>query len=429
MVMIFLVEAHTKLVILFKIKGIMKSMQKQNLQPLKGFRDILPGDSWKRAWIQEIMTKTAESWGYEPTITPTLEPLALFEGEIGEDEKLFFKFEDNGGRKVALRYDQTLPICRYLANNLNSLPLPFRRYQFQSVFRAENPQRGRYREFTQFDLDIFGVTSPSADAEVIAVNLETLLKIGFKKPVIIFNNRDLMKDIPYEAIVAIDKLKKIGRDGVIEDMINKGLSTSDANRYFETVSNIKPDQTITTMINYLENAGFSNEYYRFEPTLARSFSYSQGPIWELVIEDYTVGSIGGGERYDGLMERVSGMKIAATGMAYGFDRTVEAADQLGLIPNSKTKSVVLATIFNPNLQGETLKVATTLRQAGINTEIYPNPNDKIDKQFKYADKKNIPYAIVIGEQEQTSGVITLKNLATREQSTLPLEEIITILSN
>lgn len=399
-------------------------MQKQNLQTLKGFRDILPEDARKRAWIQEIMTKTAESWGYEPTITPTLEALSLFEGEIGEDEKLFFKFEDNGGRKVALRYDQTLPICRYLANNLNSLTLPFRRYQFQNVFRAENPQRGRYREFTQFDLDIFGVKDGSADAEVIAVNLETLLKIGFKKPVIIFNNRDLMKDIPYEAIVAIDKLKKIGRDGVIEDMIKKGLSTSDANRYFEAVANIKPDQTITSMINYLENAGFGNEYYRFEPTLARSFSYSEGPIWELIIEDYTVGSIGGGERYDTLMERISGLQIAATGMAYGFDRTVEAADQLGLIPNSKAKSKVLATIFNPNLQGETLKAADTLRQAGINTEIYPNPSDKIDKQFKYADKKNIPYAIVIGQDEADKNLVTLKNLSTREQQSLSIDEVI-----
>jgi histidyl-tRNA synthetase len=400
------------------------NMQKQNLQPLKGFRDILPIDAAKRAWIQDIMIKTAQAWGYEPTITPTLEPLALFEGEIGEDEKLFFKFEDNGGRKVALRYDQTLPICRYVANNLNNLTIPFRRYQFQSVFRAENPQRGRYREFTQFDLDIFGVNSPCADAEVIAVNLDTLLKIGFKKPVIIFNNRDLMKDIPYDAIVAIDKLKKIGRDGVIADMIKKGIAEPDANKYFDTVQNIKPDETIKTIINYLEKSGFDSQYYRFEPTLARSFSYSQGPIWELVIEDYTVGSIGGGERYDGLMQRVSGMKIAATGMAYGFDRTVEAADQLGLIPSSKTKTKVLVTIFSDTLQGSSLSTAKLLRSAGINTELYPDPNDKLDKQFKYADKKSIPFAIVVGEEEIKNNTVTLKNLASREQVTLSLDDCI-----
>jgi len=400
-------------------------MQKQNLQTLKGFRDFLPAEVYKRQWVKDIMIKTAQSWGYEPIETPTLESYSVFKGEIGEDEKLFYKFTDNGGREVMLRYDQTVPTCRYVAANQNSLTFPFRRYQTQSVFRAENTQRGRYREFTQFDLDIFGISSPSADAEVIAVNLDTLLKIGFKKPVIIFNNRDLMKDIPYDAIVAIDKLKKIGRDGVIADMMTKGITDADANKYFDAVANIKPDETIQTIITYLEKSGFGEEYYRFEPTLARSFSYSQGPIWEIVIEDYTVGSIGGGERYDGLMERLTGQKIAATGMAYGFDRTVEAADQLGLIPTQVTKTKALVTIFSPDLQGQALKVASLLRDAGINTELYPDPTDKIDKQFKYADKKSIPFAIVIGEEEMKNNSVTLKNLASREQITLPIDEVIT----
>ncbi len=399
-------------------------MQKQNLQTLKGFRDFLPTEVYKRQWVKDIMVKTAQAWGYEPIETPTLESYSVFKGEIGEDEKLFYKFTDNGGREVMLRYDQTVPTCRYVAANQNNLTFPFRRYQFQSVFRAENPQRGRYREFTQFDLDIFGVSSPSADAEVIAVNLDTLLKIGFKKPVIIFNNRDLMKDIPYDAIVAIDKLKKIGRDGVIADMIAKGITESDANKYFEDVQNIQPDETIKTIITYLENSGFGKEYYRFEPTLARSFSYSQGPIWELVIEDYKVGSIGGGERYDGMVERITGLKMPATGMAYGFDRTVEAADQLGLIPPQATKTQALVTIFDPTLQGQALKVASLLRNAGINTELYPSPSDKLDKQFKYADKKTIPYAVIIGEEEAANNTVTLKNLTTRVQQTIPLSEAI-----
>lgn len=403
-------------------------MQKQNLQTLKGFRDILPRDAQKRAWVKNIMIKTAELWGYEPIETPTLEPYAIFQDEIGEDVKLIYKFTDNGGREVSLRYDQSVPTCRYVANNFNSLTFPFRRYQIQSVFRAEKPQKGRYREFTQFDLDIFGVKSPTADAEVIAVNLDTYLKLGFKKPLIIFNNRDLMKDVPYEAIVAIDKLKKIGKDGVIEDMVKKGIELSQAKTYFDQVQNIQPDDTVKTIIAYLENSGFGSQYYRFEPTLARSFSYSQGPIWEIVIEDYTVGSVGGGERYDGMMERLTGMKIPATGIAYGFDRTVEAADQLGLIPTSQNTRV-LVTIFSANLQGETLKVASKLRGAGINAELYPDPSDKLDKQFKYADKKGIPYAIVIGDDEVAVGVVTLKNLSTREQTTLSLEEVVELLIN
>src|SRR3989339_1517159 len=279
------------------------------IQTLKGFRDFGPVEAKKRAWLKNQMVTVFESWGYLPIETPTLEPLELFAGQIGEDEKLFYKFVDNGGREVALRYDQTVPTCRFVANNFNELTFPFRRYQCQSVFRAENPQRGRYREFTQFDLDIFGVSSPTADAEVIAENLDTYLTIGFKRPVIVFNNRDLMKDIPYEAIVAIDKLKKIGWDGVIDDMVSKGIEKTQAEKYFDQVMNIKPDETIKTIITYLEKSGFSSEVYRFEPTLARSFSYSQGPIWEIVIEDYTVGSVGAGERYDGMMERLTGMAI------------------------------------------------------------------------------------------------------------------------
>ena len=400
----------------------MKSMQKQNLQTLKGFRDILPADAAKRQWVKNVMIKTAELWGYEPIETPTLESFSLFRGEVGEDEKLFYKFEDNGGREVMLRYDQTVPTCRYVAANQNSLTFPFRRYQIQNVFRAENPQRGRYREFTQFDLDIFGVKSASADAEVMAVNLDTYLKLGFKKPVIIFNNRDLMKDIPYEAIVAIDKLKKIGRDGVIADMVKKGIETGKANAYFDFVQNIEPDETVQTITSYLESAGYGREYYRFEPTLARSFSYSQGPIWEIVIEDYTVGSVGGGERYDGMMKRLTGMEMPATGIAYGFDRTVEAADQLGLIPVSQ-KTRVLVTIFSPTLQGSSLSIAQQLRAAGVNTELYPD-TDKLDKQFKYADKKGIPYAVVIGEDETKAGTVTLKNLATREQISLPIDQVV-----
>jgi len=404
-------------------------MVQNKVQTLKGFRDILPADSVKRAWVKNIMVKTAELWGYEPIETPTLEYYDLFKDEIGEDSKLIFKFLDNGEREVALRYDQTVPTCRYVANNFSNLNFPFRRYQFQNVFRAEKPQKGRYREFTQFDLDIFGVKDTTADAEVIAENLDTYLKIGFKKPVIILGSRKLMKSIPYEAIIAIDKLKKIGADGVIADMISKGIDASQAKAYFDQVLNIKPDEDIATIINYLEKSGFSSEFYKFEPTLARSFSYSDGPIWEITIADYQVGSVGGGERYDGMVKRITGQDIAATGVAFGFDRTVEAADQLGLIPQTLTKTQILTTIFSPILQDKSLSVSKTLREAGINTELYPNPKDKLDKQLKYGGKKDIPYAVIIGEKELTTNTVTLKNLNNREQLTLTLDEVIKLLSN
>ena len=398
-------------------------MQKQNLQTLKGFRDILPIDAKKRQWVRDVMTKTAENWGYEPIETPTLEPYELFKGEIGEDEKLFYKFTDNGGREVIMRYDQTVPTCRYVGANYENIILPFRRYQIQSVFRAEKPHKGRYREFTQFDLDIFGVKGAEADAEVIAENLETYLNIGFKKPVIIFNSRELMKGIPYEAIVAIDKLQKIGRDGVIGNMVDKRIKLAQAEEYFEQVMDIKPDETIKTIITYLENSGFSQEFYRFEPTLARSFSYSEGPIWEIVIEDYEVGSVGGGERYDSMMKRLTGLDVPATGIAFGFDRTVEAADLLGLIPKTNC-SQVLVTTFDKKYQSQTLEIAKKLRQADIKTELYPDMTSKIGKQFKYADKKDIPYAIVIGEEEVKNNQVSLKNLKTRDQEMMSVEEVI-----
>jgi len=386
----------------------------------------LPADAAKRQWVRDKMVEVAEKWGYEPIETPSLESYSLFQGEIGEDEKLFYKFIDNGGREVMLRYDQTVPTCRYVANNLNSLVMPFRRYQCQSVFRAENPQRGRYREFIQFDVDIFGVASPTADAEVMAENLDTYLSLGFKKPVVIFNSRDLMKGIPYEAIVAIDKLKKIGKEGVVEDMLDKGIGKIQADMYLEQVQNIKPDETIMTIMTYLEKSGFNNEYYRFEPTLARSFSYSQGPIWEIVIEDYTAGSVGGGERYDGLMERLTGIKVPGTGIAFGFDRTVEAADQLGLIPTPKTKTRVLVTIFSANQQDASWQAAQSLRADGVNTEVYSTV-EKMEKQLKYANKKGIPFVVIIGADEVQAKKVSIKNMKSGEQKTVFMEDAIKII--
>lgn len=403
-------------------------MQKQNLNTLKGFRDILPIDALKRAWMRNTLIQVAERYGFDPIETPTLESLTLFEGEVGEDEKLFFRFEDQGGRQVAMRYDQTVPTCRYVAANLNNLTLPFRRYQIQNVFRSEKPQRGRYREFTQFDLDIFGSKEAQADAEIIAINLASLLSIGFKKPLILIGSRSLMEGIPYEAIVAIDKLKKVGEEGVLADMKKKGIVESQAKTYLERIKNLQPNDELKTIFAYLESLGFSADFYRFEPTLARSFSYSEGPIWELVIEDYTVGSVGGGERYDGMMKRLTGQAIPATGMAYGFDRLVEAADQLSLIPVGSTKTRCLVTIFAPSLQVESLKVADQLRQAGINTEVYLE-YAKLDRQLKYAINKDIPFVVILGQEELENDTVTLKNLATREQTTLPLEKVIKIIQN
>ena len=403
----------------------------KKLQTLKGFRDFLPAEARKRQWLKDKMVKVFEKWGYEPLETPTLEPLELFAGQIGEDEKLFFKFKDQGKRDIMLRYDQTGPTCRVVGQYFDKISFPFRRYQIQSAFRAEKPQKGRYREFTQADIDILGVASPTADAECIAVSIDLYKTLGFKNVVALINNRDLLKGIPYPVIAAIDKIKKIGRDGVLKEIEEKGFAKDQAVEFLEKVENLKPDETIKIIFEYLKNSGFSEKNYKFEPTLARSFSYSQGPIWEMTIPEYSTasfgGSVGGGERYDAMLEKISGKKIGGTGIAFGFDRTLEAMETNNLLPSFGAASRVLVTVFSKDLALHSIGVATLLRESGINCELYPDENTKLDKQLKYADKKEIAYVVIIGPDEIGSNTVTLKNLKTKKQTKVKLENLVSLL--
>lgn len=402
----------------------MKSKDQNLLQPLRGFRDFLPQDALKRQWLRNRLSQIFAQWGFDPLETPTLEAVDIFEGQIGEGESMFFKFEDQGGRKVALRYDQSVPTARVVARFANQLPFPFRRYQIQSAYRAEKPQKGRYREFVQCDADIFGTSSPYADAETIALSIDIYRQLGFKQTTVLISDRELLKDLPYEAIVAIDKLKKIGDSGVIDDMVSKSIPRSQAQKYLDFTKQIKPNQTIDTILNYLKGLGFDPSWYKFEATLARSFSYSSGPIWEVEIPGFVGGSVLGGERFDKVIKNISGLDIPATGFGLGFDRTLEALEQFNLIPTLTTNSKVLVTIFSPELQSKALEIASTLREAGVNTELYPDPDVKLGKQFKYASVKGIPYVIVLGPDEIKNKTVTLKNLPTGEQQTIPTEQLV-----
>ncbi len=394
------------------------------IQPLKGFRDFLPTQALKRRWLKNRLEEIFALWGFDPMETPTLEPLELFAGQIGEDEKLFYKFEDNGGRQVALRYDQTVPTCRVVGANWQILTNPFRRFQIQAAFRAENTQKGRYREFLQADADIFGSSSPIADAEVIALSLDIYRRLGFQKPLVLINDRSLLQSVPYTAIASIDKLDKIGENGVIADMVKKGIMKAQAEIYFNYVKNIKPNATLTAIFDYLKSCGFSEEMYKFEPTLARSFSYSTGPIWEIKLpETQSASSVLGGERYDLLAEKVSGQKIPATGFGLGFDRTLEACESLNLVPGFDTDTQVLVTIFSPELLPKSLETASALRTSGINTEVYPDPNTRLDKQLKYASRKNIPFVVIIGPDEAAQNSINLKNMRGGTQTQTSLSEL------
>jgi histidyl-tRNA synthetase len=403
-------------------------MKNNIIQPLKGFRDFLPIEASKRLWLKDKLVNIFEQWGYEPLETPTLEPAELFENQVGEGEQLYYKFKDLGDRNVMLRYDQTVPTCRVVSQYFDKLVFPFKRYQIQSAFRAENTQKGRYREFVQCDADIFGVKSEFADAEVIALSLDIFQKLGFKDIRIAINDRFLMKDFPYEAISAIDKLKKIGDEGVIKEMVSKGISENKAKEYLQKVKELKPSNSVQTIINYLEKLDFPKEWYFFEPTLARSLSYSSGIIWEVEVLGYEGGSVLGGERYDNLVNKISGVEIPAVGFGLGFDRTLAAMERFGLIPEIKTKTKVLVAFFSEDLIDETLKIYNELRNNNIYCEIYPESLAKIEKQIKYADKKGIQYVLILGPEELKSEKITLKNLLSREQKTLPIPEIFKILS-
>lgn len=391
------------------------------IQPLKGFRDFLPAEAAKRKWLRDKLAGICESWGFSPLETPTLEPLEIFTGAIGEDEKLFFKFKDQGDRDVALRYDQTVPTCRVIAQYQNTLTFPFKRYQIQPAFRSEKPQKGRYREFTQVDADIFGVKTPDADAETIALSLDIYKQLGFKRALVRINSRALFNDMPYEAIVSIDKIKKIGDEGVLAEMSKKGITPEKAKEYLSYVKNLKPNEEIAFILKYLKDYGFPDDWYEFDPTIARSFSYSMGPIWEVEIPNdagYNM-SVLGGERYDGLLQKLAGKDIGGTGFGLGFDRTLEAAEALSLTPTANATARVLVTVFDE----KPLAITQELRNAGIATDLYPG-KEKLDKQLKYADKMGIPYVIIQGPDEIKRNVVKLKNMATKKQEELTIENVI-----
>lgn len=392
-------------------------------QTLKGFRDFLPEEAIKRQYLADQLRQVFERWGYDPIETPALEYLETFSGQIGEGEKFFYKFQDQAGRWVALRYDQSVPTARLVAQYQDIIPFPFKRYQIQPAWRAEKPQKGRYREFVQADADIFGVAGPEADAEIIALSMDIYRSLGFKKIRTLINDRSFFSDIPYPAIVAIDKLKKIGEAGVLQEMKSKGISNYQAKQYLQTVVDFKPSLTIKKIFSYLQTMSFPDDWYQFEPTLARSFSYSTGPIWEIEIPGFAAGSVLGGERFDQLVGQFSQENVAATGFGLGFDRTLEAMEQFGLITMPKTKTQVLVTVFSPDWLEESIRLTLLLHSIKVNAEIYSDPKAKLDKQLKYADRKGIPWVIILGPEEIEKKNVTLKNLKTGKQETIKLKNL------
>ncbi len=401
-----------------------------NIEPkvLKGFRDFLPEEARKRQYVLETLKKVFESYGFEPLETPALEYEEILSGKYGtEGDKLMYRFTDNGDRKVALRYDQTVPLARVIAQYQNELPMPFKRYQIQNVWRAENTQKGRYREFLQVDADFVGVYSPLADAEIIAITIESLKKLGFVKFKILVNDRTLFSNLPKSGITdkeipifvrAIDKLKKIGKEKVLEELVENGISLERASYILQTIEYEKPTPRINEIMTALELMGIDKNLVEFLPTLARGLDYYTGLIFEVEVDGYQVGSIAGGGRYDNLIGMFAGRDIPAVGFAFGFDRLIEAMETLNLFPSELYTTKVLVTFANSELQEKALKIANDVRAKGINTEVYPE-DAILEKQLKYADKKQIPYVVIVNDKG-----LALKDMLNRTQEELTIEQIL-----
>lgn len=410
-----------------------------NIQTLKGFRDILPQEKRARDFVAKSIAKSFKRRGFEPIETPTLEYAELLLGKYGQEaDKLVYNFADRAGRQIGLRYDQTVPTARLLGQYYQQeLPKFFRRYQIQNVFRADKPQRGRYREFTQCDCDIFGSTSPVADAEILSAFYASFTDLGINSLIIEINDRQTLMSIlkpfanesvdVFGIIQSIDKLDKMSPDDVKSELVTKGLSSGTAEDCLCELNNAVMSDNLSNIVNICYSLGIPQSSLKFNPKLARGLDYYTGLIFEGIIPEYSVGSVGGGGRYDQLIETLSGVSIPAVGFGIGFDRTVEATLELGLVPNSELQgSQVLVAVFSDELMDASLKLTDQLRRANINTEVYLEA-DKLGKQFKLADQKKIRFVAVIGEDEAKNNTISLKDMASGEQQALSFSDVVALI--
>ncbi|MBI2593397.1 histidine--tRNA ligase [Candidatus Daviesbacteria bacterium] len=398
------------------------------LQTPKGFRDFLPQDALKRKAVLDRIISIYQKFGFDPLETPTVEYEETLKGKYGEEEKLIYSFETLGGDKLALRYDQTVPLVRVIAQwgpaGAQKIILPFKRYQIQSAFRGENPQKGRYREFLQCDADTIGISSPLVDAELLALAYEIYQSLGLEV-IIKVNDRALLSEFTPKHLSAIDKLNKIGTDGVISQLESKGMTGSEAAQALEKIKSLRPSENLGEAMKTFEKMGYPKNVLKFDPTLVRGLDYYTGMIMEVVLkEDANSQSLAGGGRYDKIIGQFTGTDIPASGFSVGFDRTIEVLEQKNLIEPLLTNTLVLIALNSPSFEVKALKVLSLLRSLSINTEIWLDSNTKLEKQLKFADLKGIQYVVIIGlTAQETEDEVILKDLLSRTQETVRISEI------
>jgi histidyl-tRNA synthetase len=429
-------------------------MPQQHTQPARGMRDFLPEDVRRRQYVIDIVRAVYERYGFEPLETPALENIETLTGKYGEEgDKLLYKVlrrgegEASGGADLALRYDLTVPLARVVADNRAKLPRFFKRYQIQPVWRADRPQRGRFREFYQCDVDAIGSTSPVVEAEMIAAVSEVLQAAGFTDFIVQLNHRQLLTamleaaGVPVErhndALIAIDKLDKIGRDGVSQDLAARGISEAaalaaldafeNADGYLALASTSDAGRSARANVEAILSLSGSTPaqgHVRIVPRLARGLSYYTGAIMEIAVPDLG-GSLGGGGRYDGLIGMFSAEQIPACGFSLGLERILVVMTERGMFPAEIQASGpdVLVTIFDESLTAESLRLATELRAAKLRVELYPEAlrgGKDLGKAFKYADARKARYVAVMGQDEFTRGEVKIKDMKTGEQQSVPL---------
>ena len=403
--------------------------------PLSGFRDLLSEQMLARDEILDKIKSVYELYGFVPLKTPALELLATLSGKYGEEgDKLMYSFEDNGGRQVALRYDQTVPLARVISS-YSELPKPYKRYALGDVWRGERPQAGRYREFTQFDADIVGTSDYTADVEIIAMMSDAFTAIGAETRVYINDRRildslskkcgiDTQKEfIKFTTI--IDKIDKIGKSEALRevDKINKISKILDDKKADEAC------EQLTNILQTLEQAGYSEKQITFDQTIARGLSYYTGTIYETkLVKLPEIGSVCSGGRYDNLIKQLGGPDLPAIGTSIGVDRLIEGMEQLGQLKKIKTRTKVYILGLGTELDSERFKIASQLRANNIATEmVYGKPN--FDKQFKDIKKLGISEVLLYGSSEQAKGVFTAQNLDKRTKKEVPINKLVQYYQN
>ena len=448
----------------------------------KGTRDFGPAKMARRNYILDVIKNTYKTFGFQPIETPAMENLSVLTGKYGDEgDQLIFKilnsgnflekvtpsFLQEGAKKVlpvisekALRYDLTVPFARYVVMNRNEITFPFKRYQVQPVWRADRPQKGRYREFFQCDADVIGTNSLLCEAEIVLMIKDVFQKLRLVDYTIKINNRKVLEGITAlfgkttqlsDITIAIDKLDKIGEEGVVSELETKGVDlevgksivsyfTSYSKNYSgirDKINFLKKDFSdkdieiglkgigeIEEVLNHLNSIDAEDKNLDFDVSLARGLSYYTGAIFEVKVNNVKIGSVCGGGRYDNLTGVFGLPGMSGVGISFGVDRIYDVLEELDLFPTSQLQGTkVLVCVFDKSEVDYGFKILKSLREISIPSEIYPEPL-KLKKQLEYADKKSIPFVIIIGKEEIESGTITLKNMLSGEQNRYTLTEVI-----